>query len=180
MSSRNRARVLWVGMAIMVAAVLSPSAAGAGMKTPLWGWNGDEFSLWPVVYVGHGGFSIPGLQVTEDSWSIPFIHKQDKPTERYDATPIFHDEKGVEGVALGPRRETVNEGVQGVANTIFDVLTVVTNTRQLVSDDNEQYETYREYGDPNQPIPGQEKGPVATLPPPVPAPPQEPAPPVEP
>jgi hypothetical protein len=177
MGSRLRTRVIWI--ALLVAALL-PSAAGAGMRTPLWGWNGDEFSLWPVVYVGHGGFSIPGLQVTEDSWSIPFIHKQDRPTERYDATPIYHHESGEEGFALGPRRETINDGVQGFANTVFDVLTVVTNTRPLVSDNNEEYETYREYGDPKQPIPGQEKGPVATLPAPVPAPPQEPVPPAAP
>lgn len=173
MGSRIRPRGLWIGMVLTAVVALLPTAAGAGMKTPLWGWNDDEFSLWPVLYVGHGGFSIPCFRVTENSWSIPLIHKQDKPTERYDATPIYHDEKGVNGFSLGPRRETVNEGVQGVANTIFDALTVVTNTRQLVSDDNDEYETYREYGDPMQPIPGQEKGPVATLPAPVPAPPQE-------
>jgi hypothetical protein len=140
------------------------------MKTPLWGWNDDEFSLWPVVYVGHGGFSIPCLRVTEDSWSIPLVHKQDRPTERYGDTPLYHHEKGMDGFALGPRRETINDGVQGVANTIFDVVTLVTNTRPLVSDDNAEYETYREYGDPKQPIPGMDQGPVATLPPPVPAP----------
>jgi len=178
MGSRIRSRMLGAAVVLAIAAALLPATAGAGMKTPLWGWTDDEFSLWPVVYVGNGGFSIPGFQVTRDSWSIPLIHKQEKPTERYDATPIYHHEKGEAGLALGPRRETINEGVQGFANTVFDVLTVVTNTRPLVSDDNEEYETYRDYGDPKQPIPGRGKGPVASLPAPVPAPPQDPVPPI--
>ncbi len=178
MGNRIRSRVLGAAIAFTIGAALSPAAAGAGMKTPLWGWNDDEFSLWPVVYVGNGGFSIPGFQLTRDSWSIPLIHKQEEPTDRYDATPIYHHEKGESGFALGPRRETINEGVQGFANTAFDMLTVLTNTRPLVSDDNAGYETYREYGDPEQPIPGQEKGPVASLPSPVPAPHEEPVPPI--
>ena len=141
------------------AALLCAAAAGdaaAGMKTPLWGASSHEFSLWPVLYVGHGGFSIPGMQLTEDSFSIPFIHCRSRPDKRFDMTPVYHHEEGEEGVALGPRRETVNDGMQGVANTIYDLITVVTNTRQLVSDDNEGYETYREYGDPELKIPGHE------------------------
>ena len=178
MGGRTRARILVIALAAAWAFV--PALAGAGMKTPIVGWNDEEFSLWPIVYVGHGGFSIPGLRITDDSWSIPFFHHHDKPAERYDATPLYHHEEGVGGFALGPRRETVNDGIQGFANTVFDFVTVVTNTRQLVSDSNEEYETYREYGDPKQPIPGQEKGPVATLPAPEPAPAQEPVAPARP
>lgn len=140
------------------AALLCAAAAGdaaADMKTPLWGGNPREFSLWPILYVGHGGFSIPGLRVTEDSFSIPFIHYQNRP-ERFDLTPVYHHEEGEDGVAVGPRRATVNDGMQGVANTIYDFITVVTNTRQFISDDNEGYETYREYGDPDLKIPGHE------------------------
>lgn len=170
MRGRTRTRILVIALAAVWA--LAPAVAGAGMKTPIFGWNDEEFSLWPIVYVGHGGFSIPCFRVTKDSWSIPLIHHQDEPTERYDDTPIYHHEEAVNGFALGPRRETVNEGIQGFANTVYDLATVVSNTRQFVSDDNAQYEIYREYGDPVMAIPGHEANNVS-LPAPVPAPPAE-------
>jgi hypothetical protein len=150
-------RVVRVGGALPVltlAVLLAASGARADMKTPIFGVSSHEFSLWPVIYVGHGSFSIPGVRITEDSWSIPFIHYESKPKKRFDLTPVYHYTEGDEGFALGPRRQAVNDGLQGLADTAYDLATLSTNTRQFISNDEVGYQDYREYGQPSMPIPG--------------------------
>lgn len=150
-------RVVGVGGALLtlvLAVLLAAPGARADTKTPIFGVSSQEFSLWPVIYIGHGGFSIPGVRVTEDSWSIPLIHHESKPKARFDLTPLYHHVEGEEGFALGPRRSAVNDGIQGIADTAFDLLTLGTNTRQFMANDHAGYEDYREYGYPSIPIPG--------------------------
>jgi len=146
----------WVLVAIVLSAGLVFGAAGAraDQKTPLWGWDDDGFSLWPVLYVGQGGFSIPGLRWTEDTFSIPFIHYESAPRTRFDLTPVYHYTEDQEGFFLGPARAEVNDGEQGIANWLFDLTTLVSNTRQYLADDQAGYERYREYGRSDLVIPG--------------------------
>ncbi len=148
-------RVGGVSLILALAVLLAATGARADMRTPICGVSSKEFSLWPVIYIGHGGFSIPGVRVTEDSWSIPLIHHESKPKGRFDLTPLYHHVEGEEGFALGPRRSAVNDGIQGIADTAFDLLTLGTNTRQFMANDHAGYEDYREYGYPSMPIPGQ-------------------------
>ena len=146
----------WIVVAIFVATGLGFGAVGAsaGPGTPLWGWDDHGFSLWPAIYIGQGGLSLPGLRLTDHSFSIPLIHYGSEPKTRFDLTPVYHYREDQAGFALGPARGEINEGEQGIANLTFDLLTLITNTRPYLSDDHVGYETYREYGRSDMVIPG--------------------------
>lgn len=148
----------WIFAAMLVAAGLGFGAVGAsaGQGTPLWGWDDEGFSLWPVIYIGQGGFSLPGLRLTDHSFSIPLIHYGSEPKTRFDLTPVYHYREGRAGFSLGPARGEINDGEQGIANLTFDLLTLISNTRPYLSDDHVGYETYREYGRSDMVIPGSE------------------------
>jgi hypothetical protein len=136
---------------------LPAAAARADEGTPLFGWNSEEFSLFPLIYIGHGGFSIPGIRLTEDAFSIPFIHFESEPENRFDLTPIYHYAESDDGFAVGPRREQYNEGIQGLANWSFDLLTLTTNSRPYLGDDHASYDRYRETGYSDLVVPGSER-----------------------
>lgn len=150
----RRFRWISAGLVLALAFGLGAGSAQAGWKTPLWGWKDGNFSLWPILFVGDGGFSVPFIRVTEHSCSIPLVHYQSTPEDRFDLTPLYHYTEGEEGFAVGPRRATVNDGLQGVAGLVYDLLTLGTNTRQFLSDDPESYELYRDYGQPDLILPG--------------------------
>lgn len=154
----------WILAALVLALSIGagPGAARAGWDTPIWGWDDDSFSLWPVLFIGNGGFSVPGIQLTEHSFSIPFIHYESHPADRFDLTPVYHYTEGEEGFALGPRRATVNDGFNGIADLTYDLITLTGNVRQFLADDEAQYQTYRDYGVsdlilPGEPYEGQER-----------------------
>jgi hypothetical protein len=138
-------------------AEFSVADALADERTPIFGWNSEEFSLYPLIYVGKGGFGLPGIRRTEETFSVPFVHYESQPKTRFDLTPVYHYTEGDDGFALGPRRRTINEGLHGVAGWIFDLTTLLTNTRQYIADDTEGYERYREYGHSEMLIPGYEE-----------------------
>ncbi len=153
----------WVLIALVIAltALTLGSAAGtarAGWGTPLWGWDDDSFSFWPVLFVGNGGFSIPCLQLTEHSFSIPLIHYETDPSDRFDLTPVYHYTEGEAGFALGPRRASFNDGLNGIADMTFDLLTLGGNARQYLADDEPGYQSYRDYGVAEQILPGEPYG----------------------
>jgi hypothetical protein len=147
---------LTAALILALAVGLAAAPARADEETPLFGWNSEEFSLFPLIYIGHGGFSIPGMRLTEDSFSIPFIHYESEPEKRFDLTPVYHYAESGDGFALGPRREQYNEGIQGVANWSFDLLTLTTNTRPYLGDDHAEYDRYRDTGHSKIVVPGSE------------------------
>ncbi|MDP3937459.1 MAG: hypothetical protein Q8R92_04900 [Deltaproteobacteria bacterium] len=150
----------WVLVALVLALTLGPAAstARAGWDTPLWGWDDDSFSLWPVLFVGNGGFSIPGIQLTDHSFSIPLVHYETDPEDRFDLTPVYHYTEGEEGFALGPRRASFNDGLNGVVDMTYDLLTLGGNARQYLADDEPGYQSYRDYGVAEQILPGEPYG----------------------
>lgn len=148
----------WIFVGVLLAAATGAPGALANQGTPLWGWNDAGFSLWPVLYVGQGGFSVPGLRWTDHSFSVPLIHYQSEPQSRFDLTPVYHHSEGQDGFFLGPERDEINDGEQGVANLLFDLTTLLSNTRPYLSDDHAGYETYREYGRSDLVVPGSEDG----------------------
>jgi hypothetical protein len=100
---RRAFHALTVALILALAVGLAAAPARADEKTPLFGWNSEEFSLFPLIYIGHGGFSIPCIRLTEDSFSIPFIHYESKPETRFDLTPVYHWDPAARSTTRGSR-----------------------------------------------------------------------------